>query len=162
MADIMITLNSKNYTQINPLNWDLHEIKRYKDEKCFVYDGNRIKWTDLFEMLKLFIRCCVSQPGIWSAPCGKYKKFCSTNKDLTLTWNLKKRAQLRVIISLVQPSFPLLSLCQVFVPWLIVCAIDIAAHFTAHKAQILIFWRMCSIFFVIKKGRFLFFDLEFL
>ena len=64
MADIMTTLNSKNYTQINPLNWDLHEIKRYKDEKCFVYEGNRIKWTDSFEMLKLFIRCCVSQPGI--------------------------------------------------------------------------------------------------
>ena len=38
-------------------------------------------------MLKLFIRCCVSQPGIWSAPGGKYKTFCSTNKDLTLTWN---------------------------------------------------------------------------
>ena len=83
----MITLSSKIYTQINPLNWDLHEIKRYKDEKCFVYDGNRIKWTDSFEMLKLFIRCCVSQPGTWSAPGGKYKKFCSTNKDLTLTWN---------------------------------------------------------------------------
>ena len=29
----------------------------------------------------------MSQPGIWSAPGGKYKKFCSTNKDLTLTWN---------------------------------------------------------------------------
>ena len=64
---------------------------------------------------------------------------------------LKKRAYLRVIISLVQLSFPLLSLCQVFVPWLIVCAIHITAHFTAQEAQILIFWRMCSIFFVIKK-----------
>ena len=29
----------------------------------------------------------VSQLGIWSAPGGKYKKFCSTNKDLSLTWN---------------------------------------------------------------------------
>ena len=29
----------------------------------------------------------MSQPGIWSAPGSKYKKFCSTNKDLTLTWN---------------------------------------------------------------------------
>ena len=38
-------------------------------------------------MLRLFIKCDVSQPGIWSAPCGKYKKFCSTNKDLILTWN---------------------------------------------------------------------------
>ena len=33
-----------------------------------------------------------------------------------------------------------------------VCAIHITAHFTAHEAQILIFWRMCSTFFVIKKG----------
>ena len=64
---------------------------------------------------------------------------------------LKKRAYLRVIISLLQLSFPLLSLCQVFVPWLIVFAIHITAHFTAHEAQILIFWRMCSIFFVIKR-----------
>ena len=38
-----------------------------------------------------------------------------------------------------------------FVPWLIVCAIHITAHFTAHKAQILIFWWICSIFFAIKK-----------
>ena len=84
----MITLSSKNYTQINPLSWDLHEINRYKDEKCFIYDGNRIKWTDSFEMLKLFTRCCVSQPAcIWSAPGGKYKKFCNTNKDPTFTWN---------------------------------------------------------------------------
>ena len=66
---------------------------------------------------------------------------------------LKKRAYLRVIISLVQLSFPLLSLCQVFVPWLIVCAIHITPHFTAHEAQILIFWRMCAIFFIIKKGQ---------
>ena len=83
----MITLSSKNYTQINPLNCDLLEINRYKDEKYLTYDGNRIKWADSFEMLKLFISCCVSQPGIWSAPGGKYKKFCSTNNDLTLTWN---------------------------------------------------------------------------
>ena len=58
---------------------------------------------------------------------------------------LKKRALLRVIISLVQLSLPLLSL------WLSVCAIHITAHFTAHEAQILIFWRMCPTFFVIKK-----------
>ena len=29
----------------------------------------------------------MSQPGIWPTPGGKYKKFCSNNKDLTLTWN---------------------------------------------------------------------------
>ena len=87
MADSMISLSSRNHTQFNPLNWDLHEINRYKDKKCFAYDGNRIKWTDTYEMLRLFIKCGVSQPGIWSAPGGKYKKFCSNNKDLTVTWN---------------------------------------------------------------------------
>ena len=29
----------------------------------------------------------MSQPGIWSALGSKYKKFCSTNKNLTFTWN---------------------------------------------------------------------------
>ena len=87
MADSIISSSSGNYTQINPFNWDLREINRYKDEKCFAYDGNRIKWTDTYEMLKLFIKCSVSQLGIWSAPGGKYKKFCSTNKDLSLTWD---------------------------------------------------------------------------
>ena len=48
---------------INPFNWDLREINRYKDEKCFAYDGNRIKWTDTYEMLRLFIKCGVSQQG---------------------------------------------------------------------------------------------------
>ena len=39
MADSMITLSSKNYTQINPLNWDLHEINRYKDENVLFTMG---------------------------------------------------------------------------------------------------------------------------
>ena len=87
MADSIISLSPRNCTQINSFSWDLHEISRYKDEKCFAYDGNRIKWTDTYEMLRLFIKCGVSQLGIWSAPGGKYKTFCSTNKDLIITWN---------------------------------------------------------------------------
>ena len=87
MADSIISLSHGNCTQINPFNWDLHEINRYRDEKCFAYDVNRIKWTDTYEMLRLFIKWGVSQPGIWSAPGGKYKKFCSTNENLIITWN---------------------------------------------------------------------------
>ena len=49
----------------------------------------------------------------------------------------------------ISTTLTLLSVCSVTI---IACAIHITAHFTAHEAQILIFWRMCSTFFVIKKG----------
>ena len=47
----------------------------------------------------------------------------------------------------ISTTLTLQSVCSVT----IVCAIHITAHFMARKAQILIFWQMCSIFFVIKK-----------
>ena len=87
MAANMILSSSKNCTYINPLNWDLHEIIQYKDKKCFNNDGKRIKWSDSFKMLKLFMKCGVNQIGDWSASGGKYKKFCSRNTDLVVSWN---------------------------------------------------------------------------
>jgi hypothetical protein len=87
MADKTVLSGSKNCTYINPFNWDLYEIIQYKDRKCFTNDGKIIKWSDTFEMLKLFIKCCVNETGVWSAPGGKYKKFCSTSTDLALSWN---------------------------------------------------------------------------
>ena len=75
--------SSKNYF----LECDLDEILRYKDAKCFAYHGNRIKWTDSFEMLKLFIKCAIEQAGTWMSSGGKYKKFTSSSSDLILTWN---------------------------------------------------------------------------
>ena len=89
MADKTVLPGSKNCTYINHFNWDLYEIIQYKDRKCFTNDGKRIKWSDTFEMLKLFIKCCVNETGVWSAPGGKYKKFCSrpTSTDLALSWN---------------------------------------------------------------------------
>ena len=56
MADKTVLSGSKNCTYINPFNWDLYEIIQYKDRKCFTNDGKRIKWSDTFEMLKLFIK----------------------------------------------------------------------------------------------------------
>ena len=50
-------------------------------------------------------------------------------------------------VVVISTTLTLQSVCSVT----IVCAIHITAHFTAHEAQILIFWRMCSTFFVIKK-----------
>ena len=52
-------------------------------------------------------------------------------------------------VVVISTALTLLSVCSVTI---IVCVIHITAHFTAHEAQILIFWRMCSTFFVIKNG----------
>ncbi len=49
-------------------------------------DGKRIKWSDSFKMLKLFMKCGVNQIGNWSASGGKYKKFCSRDTDLVVSW----------------------------------------------------------------------------
>lgn len=81
MADSEIAMGSENWTKINPYNWDLREILRYKEKQCFSYDGKRIIWSDTLEMLKFFTRCFVSQPGNWSVR-GKYKRFCSSGTDL--------------------------------------------------------------------------------
>ena len=69
LNDGTITLSTENCIQINSFNWDLCEIKRYKDEKCFDYDAKRIKWADSFEMLKLFVEYCV---GLYLA-LGRYR-----------------------------------------------------------------------------------------
>ena len=81
------TSSAKKSSKKYSLDWDLEEIRRYKDEDCFTYNGNRIKWTDSFEMLRLFIECSIELPGTWSTPGGKYKKFTSSVSDLILTWN---------------------------------------------------------------------------
>ena len=60
---------------------------RYKNENCFVYDGKRVRWTDSFEMLKIFTKHAIEQPSNWLSPGGKYKKFTTSNSDLIFTWN---------------------------------------------------------------------------
>ena len=71
----------------NLYNWDLGEILRYKEANSFTYVGNRIKWIDTFEMLKIFTKNAIGYEGKWISPGGKYKKFVSSNSDLTITWN---------------------------------------------------------------------------
>jgi hypothetical protein len=44
-----------------------------------VLDG----WT----ITNCFTKCAIEQPGIWSSPGGKYKKFTGSKSDLTYTWN---------------------------------------------------------------------------
>ena len=46
MAGNTTTTSSVSRTQTNPLNCSLHKIIRYKEDKCSVYDGKIIKWSD--------------------------------------------------------------------------------------------------------------------
>ena len=79
--------SSDGYCKNNSFDCDLDEILRYKNEDCFAYDGKRVRWTDSFEMLKIFTKYAIEQPGNWLSPGGKYKKFTSSNSDLIFTWN---------------------------------------------------------------------------
>ena len=63
MAESHVLAGSVTSPLYKRFNWDLTEITRYKEEKCFIYDGKRIKWTDSFEMLKLFVKCAIGQSG---------------------------------------------------------------------------------------------------
>ena len=87
LADGLVLTSSVSSLQNNLYNWDLTEILRYKEANSFTYVGNRIKWTDTFDMLKIFTKNAIGHPGKWLSPGGKYKKFVSSNSDLTITWN---------------------------------------------------------------------------
>jgi hypothetical protein len=87
MADNRVLTSSVSFLHNNLYNWDLTEILRYKEANSFTYVGNRIKWIDTFDMLKLFTKNAIGQAGKWLSPGGKYKKFVSSNSDLTITWN---------------------------------------------------------------------------
>ena len=87
MTDSRVLTSSASCLQNNLYNWDLGEILRYKEANSFTYVGNRIKWIDTFEMLKIFTKNAIGYEGKWISPGGKYKKFVSSNSDLTITWN---------------------------------------------------------------------------
>lgn len=87
MADGCVQVSS---TKSNPNEWKFDEILRYKEQECFAYDRNRIKWTDSYDMLKIFMKCGIEQTGVWSSPGGKYKKFVSSNSDLVVSWNYER------------------------------------------------------------------------
>ena len=87
MADGYAHTSSDNCVNNGLFNWNLDEILEYRVRKCFTYDTRRVRWTDSFELLKIFTKSAIEQPGTWSSPGGKYKKFTSSNSDLTFTWN---------------------------------------------------------------------------
>ena len=61
MADGRVLNSDVSCRQNCSPNWYLHEMIRYKEEKCFVYNGKRIKWLDTFEMSKFFTKNVVGQ-----------------------------------------------------------------------------------------------------
>ena len=87
MADGHALACSENHLKNNVENWDLSEILRYKEANSFTYVDNRIKWTDTFDMLKIFTKNAIFQVGKWLSPGGDYKKFVSNKTDLLITWN---------------------------------------------------------------------------
>lgn len=58
------------------------------------YDGKRVKWLNDFELLKTFIANVVKEPGKWTSPGGKSKKFTSSLANLTMTWYYGKQRSL--------------------------------------------------------------------
>jgi predicted transcriptional regulator len=56
MAESCVLNSSDGYCKNDSFDYDLDEILRYKNENCFVYDGKRVRWTDSFEMLKIFTK----------------------------------------------------------------------------------------------------------
>ncbi|CAB3985512.1 Hypothetical predicted protein, partial [Paramuricea clavata] len=91
MAESCVLNSSDGYCKDDSFNYDFDEILRYKNENCFAYDGKRVRWTDSFEMLKIFTKHAIEQPDNWLSPGGKYKKFTSSNSDLIFTWNFELR-----------------------------------------------------------------------
>ena len=65
MAESHVLAGSETRLLYERFNWNLTEITCYKEEKCFTYNGKRIKWIDSFEMLKIFVKCAIDQSGKW-------------------------------------------------------------------------------------------------
>ena len=63
MADGRVQDSGVSCRQNCSPNWYLRKMTRYKKEKCFGYDGKRIKWLGTFEMLKIFTKNVVGQLG---------------------------------------------------------------------------------------------------
>ena len=63
MADSRVQTSSVNLLKDNSTEWDFEEILRYKEAKCFSYDGKRVCWTDSLEMLIPFVKHAIEQTG---------------------------------------------------------------------------------------------------
>lgn len=64
----------------------LKEQYKYNDSFCLGYDGDRLKWTADFKLLKLFVDQIIELRGKWTSPGGNAKKFICNGSDTTLTW----------------------------------------------------------------------------
>ena len=57
-----------------------------KEKAYFIYDGERLKWTQHYCVLKNFVENIVGLEGLWKSPGGISKQFVSTHYNLNMTW----------------------------------------------------------------------------
>jgi hypothetical protein len=88
MADVFIILADGHAkvssidisnTKFNVGNVNLDDIRTYKNNKTFVYDGKRLKWNINYDELETFIQNTVGLSGKWISPGGNSKKFISNS-----------------------------------------------------------------------------------
>ena len=89
MADSRVQTSSVNLLKDNSNEWNFDEILRYKEAKCFAYDGT-LCCTESLKMLNALVKHAIEQTSVWWSPGGRYKKFISNNSDLILSWNYDK------------------------------------------------------------------------
>ena len=86
MADnqvgVVSELNQNNYC--NPFDSD--KISEHISLKNVVFDGQRIKWCESYELLKDFLKTAFNQQGKWCLPGGNSKRFEASTSDFTVTW----------------------------------------------------------------------------
>ncbi len=75
MAENMVLTNP-----VKSLNNGALELKlkdKYKQGNCWylTYDGERLKWTASYELLKVFVDQTIELKGKWTSPGGSSKKI---------------------------------------------------------------------------------------
>ena len=78
--------NSFNITDFKLKNVGMNAIKLLSNGSKFIYDSNRIKWTDDLDSLKNYVKNVIGLTGAWKSP-GEYaKQFKSSTFDFILNW----------------------------------------------------------------------------
>ena len=65
MADNQVINSSATSLVNSPHEWDMIETTCCNEQKCFIYDGKRIKWLYTFEMWRIFVEPAIAQSGKW-------------------------------------------------------------------------------------------------
>lgn len=66
MVDGQVLTNSAVIPLNNPLEWNMIEVTLYNEQEYIIYDWKRIKSSDSFETLKIFVENAIGQIGKWT------------------------------------------------------------------------------------------------